>query len=431
MGGQHAGPVHGSRALSSSAYAATLRRLEGRIVAGIRPGLETTRLLLSRLGHPDRAYRVIQVAGTNGKGSTCRFLHRLCQAAGKRTGLFTSPHLLSVRERLVMDEEAISETEFVALCDLVLPLAEELQATYFETLTAMGALWFRDRGAEIAVIETGLGGRLDSTTALHANLCAVAQIGLDHTHILGDTIERIWAEKIAILRQGGTLLTLEEREPLRTALRDLARERGGNAVFLDPSEVLAGCPGLPEGDHQHRNLALARALAHLALGRILSNTEVQQALDGMVWPGRFQRIPGDPEVVLDVGHNPDAAKLLAAMVAPTHPVLLFGAMRDKDWHHVLALLGPACKSVHLAPLEPQRAASPIELLSGWPEAKPHDTFDQAWTQACREAREAGVPVLAAGSFHLVGNALKRLIVEGRGVFWPQGITPDPSLPERS
>ena len=430
MGGQHVGPVHGPRSLSSGAYATALRRLEGRIVAGIRPGLETTRLLLSRLGHPDRAYQVVQVAGTNGKGSTCRFLHRLCQASGKRTGLFTSPHLLSVRERMVMDEEAISEDEFVALCDAVLPISEELQATYFETLTALGALWFRDRGAEIAVIETGLGGRLDSTTALHANLCAVAQIGLDHTHILGDTIEKIWAEKIAILRQGGTLLTLEEREPLRTALRDLARERGGHAVFLDPSEAVY-FEGIPEGDHQHRNLALARALAHLALGRILSNAEVQQALHGMVWPGRFQRIPGDPEVVLDVGHNPDAAKLLAAMVSPTKPVLLFGAMRDKDWHQVLALLGPACQSVHLAPLEPQRAASPSELLAGWPLARPHDSFDEAWTTACREAREAGVPVLAAGSFHLVGNALKRLITEGRGQFWPKGITPDPSLPERS
>jgi dihydrofolate synthase/folylpolyglutamate synthase len=413
-----------------TAYAHALRRLEGRIVAGIRPGLETTRLLLSRLGHPDRAYQVVQVAGTNGKGSTCRFLHRICQASGKRTGLFTSPHLLSVRERLVMDEEAITEAEFVSLCDVVLPIAEELQATYFETLTAMGALWFRDRGAEIAVIETGLGGRLDSTTALHASLCGVAQIGLDHTQILGDTIEKIWAEKIAILRHGGTLLTLEDREPLRESLRELARERGGHAVFLDPSEALP-FEGIPEGAHQERNLALARALAHLALGRILSKAEVETALRGMVWPGRFQRIAGDPEVILDVGHNPDAAKLLAGMVASPPPVLLFGAMRDKDWPQVLGLLGPACRSVHLAPLEPQRAATPSELQTACPQALVHPTFEEAWSEACREAREAGVAVLAAGSFHLVGNTLRCLIAEGRGGFWPLGITPDPSLPERS
>lgn len=413
-----------------TAYAHALRRLEGRIVAGIRPGLETTRLLLSRLGNPDRAFQVVQVAGTNGKGSTCRFLHRLCQASGKRTALFTSPHLLSVRERLVMDEEAITEAEFVALCEAVLPLAEELQATYFETLTAMGALWFRERGAEIAVIETGLGGRLDSTTALHASLCGVAQIGLDHTQILGDTIEKIWAEKIAILRPGGTLLTLEDREPLRESLRALARERGGHAVFLDPSETVSFA-GLPEGTHQTRNLALARALAHLALGRILSKSEVETALQEMVWPGRFQRVAGDPEVILDVGHNPDAAKLLAGMVSGNRPVLLFGAMRDKDWPQVLGLLGPACRGVHLAPLAPERAASPAELQSAWPEAVVHASFEEAWSQACREAREAGVAVLAAGSFHLVGNAFKMLIAEGRGNFWPQGITPDPSLPERS
>lgn len=372
----------------------------------------------------------MQVAGTNGKGSTCRFLHRLCQAQGLATGLFTSPHLLSVRERLIFGEEAISESEFVALVDRVLPVAEELDATYFEALTAMAAVWFRDRGAAVAVIETGLGGRLDSTTALHADLCAVAQIGLDHTAILGDTVEAIWAEKIAILRPGGHLLTLEEREPLREALRELARERGGHAVFLDSSEA-RDLPGLPEGPHQRRNLALARALADRVVGRILTDTEVSRALQGMVWPGRFQRVAGSPEVILDVGHNPDAARVLAALAAPLRPVLLFGSMRDKNWAEVLETLGPACTGVHLSPLRPERAAPVEQLATAWPAAATHPTFEAAFAAARAQAVHEGVPVLAAGSFHLVGSALRALIAEGRVTFWPAGIHPDPELPARS
>jgi len=411
----------------TTGYAEALRRLEGRIGAGIQPGLEVTRALLARLGHPDRALRIVQVAGTNGKGSTCRFLHRLCQAAGRRTGLFTSPHLLSVRERLVVDDEAIPETEFVALVERVLPVAEELGATYFETLTAMGALWFRERGTEIVVVETGLGGRLDSTTALHAELCAVAQVGLDHCALLGDTVEAVWAEKIAILRPGGTLFTLEEREPLRDTLRRLARERSGRVVFLDPSEVVA-VPGLPEGPHQRRNLALARALANAVLEEYQDDRAVARALEGMVWPGRFQRLPGVPEVILDVGHNPDAAAALALLTAPLRPVLLFGAMRDKDWAAVLSLLGPTCASVHLAPLALERAALPSDLATAWPAARIHPDFSTAWRAAASDARERGVPLLAAGSFHLVGGALRELSAEGRLSFWPDGIRPDPTLP---
>ncbi len=411
----------------SSGYIEALSRLERRIGAGIQPGLAVTRELLSRLGHPDRALRIVQVAGTNGKGSTCRFLHRLCQASGKRTALFTSPHLLSVRERLVIDDDAISEPEFVHLVERVLPVAEELGATYFETLTGMGALWFRERGAEIAVIETGLGGRLDSTTALHADLCAVAQVGLDHCALLGDTVEAVWAEKIAILRPGGTLFTLEDREPLRAMLRDLARERSGRVVFLDPSEVVE-VPGIPEGMHQRQNLALARALANTVLEELQDDHTVARALQGMVWPGRFQRQPTHPEVILDVGHNPDAAAALALLAAPLRPVLLFGAMRDKDWASVLGILGPVCASVHFAPLSLERAALPEDLRTAWPDATLHPDFPTAWLSACADARARGVPLLAAGSFHLVGGALRELFAQGPVDFWPQGIQPDPTLP---
>lgn len=369
----------------------------------------------------------MQVAGTNGKGSTCRFLHRILQGAGLRTGLFTSPHLLSVRERMVLDEEAVSEDDFCHLVDDVLPLAEELGASYFEALTAMGALWFARSGAQVAVMETGLGGRLDSVTALQAELCAVAQIGIDHSALLGSTVEQIWSEKIAILRPGRALLTLETRENLRQALRQLAVEREGEAVLLEPS-IAHPLPGLPPGAHQQRNLALARALAKRLLGRNPSNAEVSKALSGMVWPGRFQRVPGNPDAILDVGHNPDAAEVLAALVAPIRPVLLFGAMHDKDWNAVLHRLAPVCAAVHLPPLATPRAASPETLREAWPEAHVHPSFADAWRDAASQARALGVPVLAAGSFHLVGALLRLLLPERPDAFWPSGIVPDPELP---
>jgi len=374
--------------------------------------------------------RVVQVAGTNGKGSTCRFLHRILQGAGLRTGLFTSPHLLSVRERMILDEEAIPEDEFVDLVETVLPHAEALDATYFETITAMGVLWFAASGAQVAIMETGLGGRLDSVTALDAELCAVAQVGLDHCGILGDTLEAIWAEKIAILRPGRPLVTLETREPLRRTLRDLAIERGGEAIFLDPA-LAHPVAGLPGGSHQERNLALSRALAERLLGRILSESEIERALAGMVWPGRFQRIPGDPEVILDVGHNPDAAEALSILAAPLRPVLLFGAMADKDWSTVLGQLALVCSETHLPPLTTPRAASPADLQDAWPQAHVHRDFESAWHAASAHARAQGVPVLAAGSFHLVGGLLRLLLPERRDSFWPAGIVPDPELPARS
>jgi len=379
------------------------------------------------VGNPDRALRIVQVAGTNGKGSTCRFLHRMLQEAGLRTGLFTSPHLLSVRERLVLDEAAISEDEFVDLVEAVLPHAEDLQATYFETLTAMGALWFAASGAEVAVMETGLGGRLDSVTALDAKLCGIAQVGLDHCAILGDTVERIWAEKIAILRPRGTLLTLETREPLREVLRDLATRRGGEAVFLEPA-MAHPVRGLPPGLHQERNLALARALAERILDRQIPDEAIERALAGMAWPGRFQVLAGDPEIILDVGHNPDAAGELAKLAAPLHPVLVFGAMSDKDWRSTLAQLVPVCQDVHLAPLATPRATPPATLLEACPQAHVHPDLATAWERAKASARERSVPVLAVGSFHLVGGVLRLILPDRPDAFWPAGIVPDPELP---
>ncbi len=417
--------VDGRRRLNR--YSTSLAALLGRIGRGVRPGLETTRDLLARLGDPQEPLRCVQVAGTNGKGSTCRYLHRILQQAGLRTGLFTSPHLVCVRERLVVGEEAIGEDAFADLFEEVRPHAEAAGATYFETLTAMAALWYARNGAQAVVLETGLGGRWDSTTAFPAEVCAVAQVGLDHMEFLGDTVEKIWAEKIAILRPGGVLATLERRPRLLEALEALAAERGGRLVLPDPDRTIP-VPGLPPGASQPGNLLLASACAEIFLGRTLGEHEIRRSLDALRWPGRLERIPGDPEVVLDVGHNPDAARETAMSLGNSRPVLLYGTMADKDWRGVLGILSPLVAKIHLAPLSVSRAASPRSIADSFPDAIAHGTFAQAFLQAQQDAKRLGKDVFAFGSFHLVGGALRILHEQGRYAFWPAGILPDPEIP---
>ena len=395
--------------------------------AGVRPGLEITRELLARLGHPEAALRCLHVAGTNGKGSTCRFSHRLLQGAGLRTGLFTSPHVACVRERFVLDEQAIPEDEFEVLLEEVLPHAEAIGATYFEALAGVAALWYSRCGAQAVVLETGLGGRLDSTTAFPAEVCAVTQVGLDHTRLLGDTVEQIWREKIAILRPGKPLLTCQRRLDLLEELRALAASRGGRAVVVDPLDGIC-LPGLPEGEVQVENLLLARRSVETFLGRNLSDAEVESALRGMRWPGRFERVPGSPEIILDVGHNPDAATSLARLCEGVRPVLLFGAMADKDWRKVLDVLLPACAALHLAPLDLPRAERPEAIAAAFPESMVHHGWSSAWEGAREDARRRGVPLLVAGSFHMVGQATRMLWAHGDYRFWPEGIEPDPQIP---
>lgn len=341
-------------------------------------------------------------------------------------GLFTSPHLVCVRERFLVGEEAISESEFVQLVDEVFPHAVATGATYFEMLTAMGAVWFPRRGVDALVLETGLGGRLDSTTAFPAEVCVVAQVGLDHCAILGDTVEKIWEEKIAIARLGKPLVTLEPRPALLERLAKLALDRGVAVVRpeLDPGHV----QGLPPGPHQIGNLALARTAAELFLGRSLVLSEIVESLHGMRWPGRWERVAGDPPVILDVGHNPDAAQALSGLAGQAHPMVVYGTASDKDWQAVMECLSKSAAKIHLVPLPVARGEDPFRIAARFPDAIAHATFLEGWEQACRQARELGVPVLACGSFHLVGQAVRALMGEGRYEVWPRGIVPDPALP---
>ena len=226
-------PVAGSPDLFRTRYERMLGALYQRELFGIRLGLVTTRRLLSRLGHPERAFPALLVAGTNGKGSTSALAFSILREAGYHTGLFTSPHLLDYRERIRVDGEAISREEMLALAEPLLPLFERTGATYFEAATALGFLHFARRGVDVAVVEVGLGGRLDATNVLPRPLGVVTDVDFDHQDRLGRTLAAIAGEKAGIIRRGGEVISGCRRPAAARVIRRAARQRVARLTELD------------------------------------------------------------------------------------------------------------------------------------------------------------------------------------------------------
>jgi len=297
--------------------------LRGGEMAGMRPGLERIETLLESAGHPERAMTLVQVAGTNGKGSICAMLAATVQAAGRRVGLYTSPHLLDIRERIRVDGRPISEADFADGVEALGTLVARLDATMFEALTALALDHFVREGVEVAVLEVGMGGRLDSTTVGRPAVEVVSRIDLDHQAYLGDTLEKIAAEKAAIIRSGAAVSARQEPGaesvivrraaeagvPLLLEGRDLhaqVRRSGLDGLWLDlhgPGFTFDDVRVALLGVFQPGNALLAATAAHL-LG--VSEGAIRAGLGGARWPGRFQVLPGPPPIVLDGAHNPAA-----------------------------------------------------------------------------------------------------------------------------
>ncbi|MBW8886943.1 MAG: bifunctional folylpolyglutamate synthase/dihydrofolate synthase [Fibrobacteres bacterium] len=322
-------------------------------------GLENIHALLDRLGNPERGLTFLHVAGTNGKGSVCANLAALAGAAGyRRVGLYTSPHLVSFRERIQVDGEPIPAAFIVAWLRRALPVILELQATYFECVTALALDYFRDRACGAVVLETGLGGRLDATNAVMPAITVITSISLDHTSILGDTVEAIWKEKIGILKPGIPMVVREDRPALLEELERRAAAFGSPVIrLMDHAwEEIPGAespaairfhgryatyelPGdLRPESHQRENLALSLLAMEVFLGRALPPPETWiPALRQARMPGRTQWLeaPGLPPVLLDGAHNPGGIDALAAYLARAFPgrrvQSLFAVMKDKDY----------------------------------------------------------------------------------------------------
>ncbi|HEV2095704.1 MAG TPA: folylpolyglutamate synthase/dihydrofolate synthase family protein, partial [Chthoniobacterales bacterium] len=273
---------------------------------GIKLGLENIRRLLSELRLPDKRHRIVHVAGTNGKGSVCAMLASICGAAGLRTGLFTSPHLVTFRERIQADGEMISEEDVAAgLTSLRAHLRNwDPHPTFFEVATALALQHFANAHCDVVILETGLGGRLDATNAVHPAVSVITPIDLDHQVWLGDTIEEIAAEKAGIIKRATPVVSAPQRAEAERIIRERAAER--SAPLTIAGEQYGGEITLA-GAHQRRNAALAiEALRAAAIA--VDQKAIERGLAMVRWPARFQR--WDERTVLDGAHNPASARVL-------------------------------------------------------------------------------------------------------------------------
>ena len=423
-----------------------LDRLFALETSGIKLGLDNISRLCAALGHPERTFTSLHVAGTNGKGSVTAMAHAALVAAGVRSGRFISPHLVDLSERFVIGEAPVGAEALQRAADDVLDCADGLFArgelpvhpTFFEATTAIAFELFRRANVEVAVIEVGLGGRFDSTNVIVPAAGAITSIGLDHQQHLGDTVEAIAFEKAGIIKPGMDIVVGEVPQAARATIAQVAAAQGGRVVDAAADAVVIGDNldgGLltvetPDdrygplslalrGEHQVGNAKVAIRLLETARrhGVAVSRTAIEHGLSFVQWPGRLEliRIDDGREVLLDAAHNVDGARALAAYLRsryPQRPALVIGVMRDKDIEGILAALVPAVSSV-VATAAPTPRAIPARDLAariaaigaGLPVRAEADP-----TTAVEHALVASPTVCVAGSIFVVGavrDAIRR------------------------
>lgn len=411
--------------------------LAARARFGIKLGLETMRALLDALEHPELGYPSLLVAGTNGKGSVVAYLDAALRAAGLVVGRYTSPHLVQVNERIVVDGRAVSDAELARVLARVRRAAARLERgdrpqdgpTYFEVLTACAFEVFRRQRVDVALLEVGMGGRLDATNVKDPLASAIVTLAHDHEGYLGRTLGAIAREKAGVLRaHRPTLLGRVPREARRVVVQQArardarlvdafrgvrVRERAGVLEVKTPRGRHTGLRPLA-GAHQRDNLIVAlRLLEEARDGGLLFDLDAAvRGLSYTRWPGRLQWLPGNPPLLLDGAHNPEAARALAHYLRPLGPfVLLFGVMRDKNAAGLARVLFPLAREVVLTRPPLARAAPPgrVARLAGrWARRLLSvPTPGHALALARRRARGVG-PVVVAGSLYLVGDVLGRV-----------------------
>lgn len=411
--------------------------------SGMRPGLERIEALLDALGRPEAGLRILHVGGTNGKGSVSALAEAILRAAGYRTGLYTSPHLLDARERIRIAGAPITPSALARHAEALAPHLRAGAASFFEAITALALAAFRAAGVEIAVLEVGLGGRWDATNVGRPLATVITRIDYDHQELLGHGLAEIAAEKAGIIRAGVTLsaaqapeamAVLEARSravgvPLLVEGRDLRVDvvrsdvRGHRLHLAGPGWRITDLELALAGLYQPENALLAvGAVEALALG--IPDDAIRAGCRTVRWPGRFQVIPpaaGRPTIVLDGAHNPGGATALAASLAHlfrgARLTLVVGISADKDRAGILKALAPLAAHVILTAASHPRATPPAELAAALPPLDAQVTVAPDVPAALRRALgEPGAPapdvVCVAGSLFLVADTLRWLQAEG-------------------
>lgn len=371
---------------------------------GIKLGLEQPRKLLREsLSLPKQGVKVIHVAGTNGKGSTCAIIDSLARACGVKTGLFTSPHLIDYRERIQIGGIHIPEQK---VADILTALREqvadwEFHPTFFELTLAVGMSYFRQQECELIILETGMGGTMDATTAVPADLAVITPIAMDHSEWLGANLAEVASQKAGIIVAHKPVISSQQEPAAQGVIEQFANELCSPLEFItEPLEGYSiGMPGL----HQKQNAALAVHAAH-QINLPLCYDVVKSALNNVSWPGRFERIEGT-ELILDGAHNPHAATALVNTWKQEYPDqkanLIFGALEEKNTNKVLAILAEIAHHIHLVPIDSPRALSPAALAAALPENPPPHTIYKSLEDALTTQRPLA---LITGSLFLVGQA---------------------------
>ncbi|HEY0789706.1 MAG TPA: folylpolyglutamate synthase/dihydrofolate synthase family protein [Chthoniobacterales bacterium] len=394
----------------NEAYAAALASLFDLQTRGVKLGLENVRRLLAGLGHPERGLPCIHVAGTNGKGSTCAMLAALGRAAGLRTGLFTSPHLIRFNERIQVDDKPISDDEVVSGLHAIRVRPESEASTFFEVTTALAFLHFRAKNVDLVVLETGLGGRLDATNVVTPVVSVITTIDLDHQAILGQTEHEIAREKAGIIKPGVPVVSGPQSAEARSVLEAVAAQR--NAPFRLVTEPETRFSLGLFGSYQQVNAAVALT-AVAAAGLNLPEQTIRRCLQNVVWPGRFQIVT--PDLVLDGAHNPSACRQLARTWREFSPVeravVIFGGLRDKALADMLAALAEIAIAFYFVPVRNRRGAAPDAIASQAVETLPHRVFTSP-AEALATAEGTGRKTLITGSLFLVGEVLALLAGKG-------------------
>ncbi|HXJ84456.1 MAG TPA: folylpolyglutamate synthase/dihydrofolate synthase family protein [Candidatus Methylomirabilis sp.] len=407
---------------------ARILALRGGEISGMRPGLDRIEALLAAIGNPERAFRIVQVGGTNGKGSVSAMVAAILEADGHRVGLYTSPHLSDFRERIRVNGTLISETDVVDGVEAIGTLVARLDATMFEAATALGLDHFAREGVDVAVLEVGLGGRGDATTVGEPAVEVLSQIDFDHQAHLGNTLTQIAAEKAAIIRTGVAFAARQGPEVEEVLIRRAAE--AGVPLALEGRELRVHVKGFDLGGHRlnlegpgwsmHdvrcRLLGLfqpGNALLAVAAARQLGASEaaIRRGLLAVDWPGRFQIVQRDPIVVVDGAHNPAGARALAASLRAYFPheplTLVIGISADKDQAGILAALAPLAVRIVLTAYQSPRAARPGAMRALLPPSHAQVEIAESLRDALSRAMdESRTPVICvAGSLYLIGEAL--------------------------
>ena len=366
-------------------YKVALAYIHGVEFFGSKPGLTRIGELLEKLGNPQKGMRFIHIAGTNGKGSCAAMTASVLKAAGYRTGLYTSPYLYRFNERMQINGKEIPDDVLAEIVTRVKPIAEAMadHPTEFELMTAIALLWYKQEACDVVVLEVGLGGRFDATNIIDAPEAAVIMnIGLDHTAVLGDTVEQIAFEKAGIIKPGTEAVLFQQSESVTDVVRRRCEELGVSLHIADFSQIKSEFDSLYGqsfsyrgevyalpllGSHQLKNAAVVLELVEVLRGRgwKLEQGDVEHGLYAVHWPGRFELVSEEPLFVVDGGHNPQCAQTVRENLLHYFPdkrrILLLGILRDKDYAGLTEILdGAADEYICITPDSP-RALPAAEL----------------------------------------------------------------------